>query len=144
MQSREDLLAETKDALARCRRGEYQYVYVIMASVISEIAEAELGTTQEEIEGFLQRASFMCQACGGGQLVEVRKEVNGQIVVNCKECNKCEMLVCIICKCPRRIWADDGTICMLCHQDYLAGKIKLTSEQLADIMKWAVVLPEKK
>lgn len=78
--------------------------------------------------------SFICSACNGD--VVVIREENGRKIYSCNNCRKGEIAECIICHKPRNIWADDGDICGICAMQYLTGKLSLTPEQVAGIMKW--------
>lgn len=81
--------------------------------------------------------NFICRRCGE-ILVEVRKLENGRRVFNCGGCRDNECMECVICHNPRGIWADNGTICGGCALDGMEGRLVLSEEQKAAILKWRI------
>lgn len=82
--------------------------------------------------------NFVCRC--GGDILYIKTLENGRRVFRCSEGDDDhqELLECVICRLPKTIWADDGTICGGCGMKFLKGELTLTEEQKEGIKKWMI------
>lgn len=87
--------------------------------------------------------NFVCRCCDG-DIVLARNE-NGRRVFKCLKPDPNgkehpELYECLVCRLPKSIWADDGTVCGNCALDFIQGQIQLTKEQIVGMKKWVIAI----
>lgn len=88
-----------------------------------------------------ERDYFRCFC--GGTLSQVGKTRKGRKLYKCGKCDGGKIVECAICQRPKTMWADDGSICTQCFLDWTKKKIYLSEEEIAGIMKWAVIVTKE-